>query len=277
MFSLIFKHICAILTVWKAVINLNNRHLDSNSDIRLLKNVECFDHLHFNMEICIVLNGKLKVKRENDEFCLTGGMCVIIMPYEIHSYKSLGKTETIIIECNSMLAGELSNRSGFENTGFKLSEATLCFIKSKYLEKKSSDIFIKSIIYPVISDFFESPDKKEALQIHSEIYRKAIDYIAKNYSESINLKTAAEEIGCSYVYLSRIFSKTTKISFTAYLNRYRIIKSLTELKGTDKTVTEIAYSCGFETLRSYNREFKKCLNTTPKEYRLFGYKHYFES
>ena len=259
------------------MIQLNNGYFDSNFEIRLLKNVECYDHLHFNMEICIVLDGKLKVKRENDEFYLTGGMCAIIMPYEIHSYKSLQSTETIIIEFNSMLVGELANRNGFENTVFLLSKATLCFVRDKYLEKKCSDIFIKSIIYPVISDFFESAGKNEALPIHSEIFKKAIDYIAENYGESINLKTAAAEIGCSYVYLSRIFSKTTKISFTAYLNRFRIMKSLTVLKSTNKTITEIAYSCGFETLRSYNREFKKCLNTTPKEYRLFGYNHYFES
>lgn len=261
----------------KPVIKIKDFALNPNTNIRLLKNVECYEHLHFNAEICVVLSGSLKVGRENEEFMLSYGMCAIIMPYEMHSYKSEGKTETVIIEFSTAMFDEIKDRSGFCSAAFCLSEASLDYIRAKYTAENHTDIYLKAIIYPILNDFFESVAESKISPVHSEIYRKALDYIAKNFSENINLKTAAEKIGCSYVYLSRVFSQTIGIPFTAFLNRHRVINSFELLKNTDRTITEIAYSCGFGTLRSYNREFKKCLNITPKEYRIYGYNQYYES
>lgn len=241
------------------------------SNIRLLHNVECFEHLHFNMEICIVTKGQLKVKRETKEYLLNKGMCIFIMPYEIHSYVSLDKTETIIIEVSTVLFDELNNRGGFAAGAFSLKDETLNYVKNKIKYKNESEIFLKALVYPIADDFFNSCTLPEVSAVHSQIYLAAIEYIAKNCGDDINLKTAAASIGCSYVYLSRVFSKNVGISFTAYLNRYRITRSLTDLKYSNMLITEIAYSCGFGNLRSYNREFKKCLNMTPKQYRKHGY------
>ena len=203
------------------MIKIKDYALNPNTNIRLLKNVECYEHLHFNAEICVVLSGSLKVGRENDEFTLTCGMCAIIMPYEMHSYKSEGKTETIIIEFSAAMFSEIKDRSGFCSAAFRLSEASVDYIRAKYTDENHTDIYIKAITYPILNDFFESVAESKISPVHSEIYRKALDYIAKNFSENINLKTAAAEIGCSYVYLCHVFSQTIGIPFTAFLNRYQ--------------------------------------------------------
>lgn len=245
-------------------------------DIRILKNVECYDHLHFHMEIAIVTKGQLHAIRETESLVIDEVMAVLIMPYELHNYKSCGETETIIIEFNPMLFDELKDRGSLKSSVFKLTDSTLKYVKDKLFSANHSEIFIKSLIYPIINDLFTSKDAEVAFPVCSEICSAALKYIDENYTENINLKTAAKSVGCSYVYLSRIFSDNTGISFTSYLNRYRIMKSLKALTKTDMTISEIAYSCGFDTLRSYNREFKKCLNTTPKNYRAYGYSYYAE-
>ncbi len=278
---MIFYKSYDILFEKKRVIKINSGKTEGKlnkgvSNVRVLHNVECYEHMHFNVEICIVTKGRLMVTRESEKFFLDEGMCIFIMPYEIHSYKSIGNNQTIIIEVSTLLFDELRDRIGFAASAFNIKKSTLEYVKNKPEYKRDSEIFWKSLVYPIINDFFDECSMTEVSALHSRIYLAAIEYIAQNYKEDINLKTAAESIGYSYVYLSRIFSKNVGISFTAYLNRYRVMQSLKMLKEGNMLVTEIAYSCGFGNLRSYNREFKKCLNMTPKEYRIYGNVYYFE-
>lgn len=235
--------------------------------IQHLHNVKCYDHLHYQTELAFVLVGKLTIKHEMSEVVLNANEGMFIMPYEIHGYKSEEGTEAVIINFNRLMIDELANRNGFGGVPFGISAGTISYVKSMLSEKRESIVFLKSIIYSVLVDFFEEYKYVETALRGGEIYHAALDFIDNNFGDDINLKTAAEHIGCSYVHLSRIFSKSTGISFTSYLNRYRIVSSVADLRLTDLNITEIAYKNGFGTLRSYNREFKRIFNMTPGEYR----------
>ncbi|MBP8313173.1 helix-turn-helix domain-containing protein, partial [Clostridium neonatale] len=39
------------------------------------------------------------------------------------------------------------------------------------------------------------------------------------------------------------------------------------LKNTDLSITDISFSCGYSSIRSFNRNFLKIVNTTPKNYK----------
>ena len=57
------------------------------------------------------------------------------------------------------------------------------------------------------------------------------------------------------------------MNFTDYVNHYRIQLAREYLSETDKNITEIADLCGFDTIRNFNRIFKKECEMTPGEYR----------
>ena len=40
------------------------------------------------------------------------------------------------------------------------------------------------------------------------------------------------------------------------------------LKGTDRTITDIAFDCGFSDSNYFTRCFRKTMEMTPKQYRL---------
>lgn len=240
--------------------------------IQHLIGVRCYTHLHHLAEITIVIRGSLTITFEKSETVLKAGQAMLIMPYSMHGYKSDdGDSEIIIIEFERLMFNELAGAVGFQRICFETSHTAIDYILSVLDNENRSSVHLKSIIYPLIFDMRSEIFEKDSAAQNGEIYQAALKYIDEHFDEKINLKTAAEQIGCSYVHLSRIFSKSTGISFTAYLNRFRIVKSVYDLLYTELGITEIAYRNGFETLRSYNREFKKNFGISPGEYR--GKKH----
>lgn len=67
--------------------------------------------------------------------------------------------------------------------------------------------------------------------------------------------------------LSRAFTDSIGVRFTDFVNNVRIERSKTLLIGTKDTVIEIAFSCGFGSVRSFNRLFSAIVGCTPTDYR----------
>ena len=245
---------------------------NDNFSIRVLHNVECYEHIHLNAEISFCIKGRLKVKIENEDFALKEGYGVLIMPYKIHSYKSDKDTDSCIIEFDSTGIDELRN-IGFNDTViFSLSDELRKYIVS---EKKQSSVYSKAILYPILNSCFGSIEKRQILSKQESLIQKVFLYVRNHYKEKISLVQTAKEIGYNPSYVSRVFSENAGIGFREFINRYRIIKSVSYIKRGDLTITQIALECGFDNLRTYNREFKKYFKITPSEYLKNGYNYYF--
>ena len=52
-----------------------------------------------------------------------------------------------------------------------------------------------------------------------------------------------------------------------YLNSYRIEKAAAKLLSTDESVTDIAYSCGFNDLSYFIKVFRDFKGISPKQFR----------
>ena len=57
------------------------------------------------------------------------------------------------------------------------------------------------------------------------------------------------------------------MSFTHFVNMYRLETAIELLENTDGDITDIALGSGFQSVRNFNDYFKKSLNMTPSEYR----------
>ena len=75
-----------------------------------------------------------------------------------------------------------------------------------------------------------------------------------------------DSIKYDYAYISKFFKKNIGISFNEYVNRRRVSEACYLLKTTDKSVLEIGMECGYDSLRSFNRNFRLYLNMSPREF-----------
>lgn len=64
-----------------------------------------------------------------------------------------------------------------------------------------------------------------------------------------------------------MMSSKLNMGFNDYVNSLRVSNACKYLRKTDKSITEISNIVGFNTLRTFNRAFRKQLGITPSEYR----------
>lgn len=100
-----------------------------------------------------------------------------------------------------------------------------------------------------------------------ERMQKAIEYIHANYGGQISLSDIASSVYMSREYFAHVFKECTNMSPFTYLNGYRISRAMELLGETDKSVTEIATSCGFNNISYFNRRFSELVKCTPTEFR----------
>jgi AraC-like DNA-binding protein len=96
---------------------------------------------------------------------------------------------------------------------------------------------------------------------------KAISYIESNYSDDITLGDLARHLNISNSHLSRLFHRVTGMTFKEYLNHIRIEKAENQICFTNKKIIDIAFECGYNNLRTFNREFLSVKNKRPSNLR----------
>lgn len=96
---------------------------------------------------------------------------------------------------------------------------------------------------------------------------KAIFYMKEHLEENLSTSAVAEHIGCSRSYFCIIFKRLSGLSFGDYLQQIRIERAKELLRTTSASVTEIAFSSGYNDIYYFNRVFRKAVNCSPVEYR----------
>lgn len=97
--------------------------------------------------------------------------------------------------------------------------------------------------------------------------RKALKFIANNYSEQITLNIVANHVKLSPNYFSTLFHKIVGMSFREHLCRVRIEESKRLLLSTEYSITDIAIAMGFPDQSYYCKVFKNITGVTPGKYR----------
>lgn len=92
-------------------------------------------------------------------------------------------------------------------------------------------------------------------------------FIEERIAEPLYLKQVARHAGMSEVSLSRYFRSRTGKTFPAYLNELRVARVCRLLVETDATVTEIALSCGFDSMANFDHQFHRLHGCSPTAYR----------
>jgi AraC-like DNA-binding protein/uncharacterized RmlC-like cupin family protein len=92
-------------------------------------------------------------------------------------------------------------------------------------------------------------------------------YIQNKYADKITLKDMADLIHVTESNFCKFFKKATGKTFSDYLNEIRIHEACRLLLQSEKTINQIAFACGFETLSYFNRVFLKKIKKTPSTYR----------
>lgn len=125
----------------------------------------------------------------------------------------------------------------------------------------------------------ELSERKDAIILASEWYKprkdasysriqKVHEYIMSHYKEDISQEQVAKLVNMSPSVFSHFFKKSTKKTFSDYLNYIRIAYACKLLLETDQTIAQICFESGYDSLSNFNKQFRNRMNISPKQYRV---------
>ena len=261
-----------------------------NVSINKSNSLEFLAHWHVDIEIIYVCAGSLRVGINNESRILTKGELAICSSGDIHYYDSVGmESSSIMLIFNPELIGykggwpeegqftcpfinsELNIQSGKST---KISSRILkllnCICEEIDQENQYYDFFVTSMIYelcgillryfPASSLDIKMDNRKLPL---IKAMKKTINYIENNYSEDITLEVVARKANLSMFYFSRIFKDISGMNYKTYLNLVRFNKAEIMIKTSNKSITDIAFECGFVSIRTFNRVYKGIKGDVP--------------
>lgn len=188
-------------------------------------------------------------------------------------------SENIALELFAALSLESKCRDESGNLVLIIEKTPAPVLEEKIAEYKkciSKIIPVKSAVEAISGNKPETiaGAYQEALAKNSEntgmssMMKSVIDLIAKNYSrEDFSLQEAADTIGLSVAYLSRIFRKEAGCTFVDYLTNLRMRKASILLQDDSVKIYEVAEKVGYSSQQYFSLVFKKKLGVNPIDYK----------
>ena len=101
-----------------------------------------------------------------------------------------------------------------------------------------------------------------------DVIDEVTDYIEAHYAEhGLSLQDIGRHVHMNPIYLSVLFKKKKKITFTGFLLQIRMTKAMEMLRATDMKTYEVAERTGYSSPEYFGACFKKYTGSSPLEFR----------
>jgi AraC-like DNA-binding protein len=139
-------------------------------------------------------------------------------------------------------------------------------------ECKHKDLHWQELVVEYVENFlavlFRAAEGHVSAVESTDILVKEItDYLERKYMEKISLGDMAKRLNMSSFALSKKFKQQVGTGFREYLIHRRIVAAQKMLEETDLKVATIATRVGFDSLTTFNRDFRILNGVTPAVYR----------
>lgn len=148
----------------------------------------------------------------------------------------------------------------------------------------SSEDFVITALRADAWDFFKEPAQRndiadsvrQALQYQhagdwgdgdgNPIWR-ALHYVNEHLAEHITLAETAKKCGMSLSCFQRSFKREVGMTFCKYVNMLRIAKARQLLHNNHRSMSDVAFACGYTNQYHFTRTFKKLMKAPPRSFR----------
>lgn len=107
----------------------------------------------------------------------------------------------------------------------------------------------------------------EKKMVHRMSVSRSIEFLNDHYGEKISVEDLAHVANCSASHFSRIFKEETTLSPSDYLMQLRLDYAKRMLRGNEKSITQIALDCGFNSSSYFYQCFFRAYNISPTDFR----------
>ncbi len=246
-------------------------------------------HIHPEYEIVFVRNGNGIVQVASSTETYENGLLILLGPNVPHmpfgNNDSEDNVEVVIQFSERFITEKLQHFPEFSTMFDFIKKLPKACIFSKETKEKLSGSFLKfssqssaekllNFMHILYHLSISSGNKWIATSSHypeiDEIslprIRKVFEYVNKNYSQTIQSKTIATQLGLTTNSFCRMFKSATNRSFIGFLNEFRIKKAQEYFDNKNTSVSEVLYKCGFNDPSYFCKQFRKHTGVSPSTY-----------
>lgn len=237
----------------------------------------CHLHLHRQVELSYITDGEQTFTIDGTDYHLTAGDLVIVFPNQLHRLDTpvYAKAITSIFDPNlTEDYTRLLTAFHFDSCVFhkdELDTSTLAALNelaktgiSKSYKMHAVPFAEKGWLTVVLGDlFYKHPlqprkEKLDLLQI-----RRLSAYMREHLSDISDTDTKCRELGISRHYLTHTLKQEIYVNHTTFLTLLRLEHADELLFNSNLRLIDIALECGFGTVQTFTRNYKKAAGITP--------------
>jgi AraC family transcriptional regulator len=222
-------------------------------------------HYHENSHLSFVLRGGGIEKRKSSEYERLAGQIMFFHAGEPHQcINKLFPARNVNLEIDSVfLSDNQVTESNISASVLKNPNAKFIMLKV-YKELLAADDFSRASIKLLLLNLIcgvreEAKGEPPWVGIIRELMND-------RWNEPLSLKDLSRAAGVHPVTISRFFPRYFSCTFGEYMRRLKIEKSLPMIKCAPRSLTEIAYECGFYDQSHFTRTFKNLTGFLPNSY-----------
>ena len=255
-------------------------------------NCAASSHWHDDVELCVVLSGKMSYNVNGTVYILGEGEGAFVNSRQFHSNFSPDKSECkylcvlfhpILLCANKHLerayVAPLIGNNAFTHVILSpdvqwMAELlkdikrvySLCAVGEKDLYLSLQSIFFR--IWSILYNHMPQPtEQSERATTKLSMLRDMIGHIQKHHHERITLAEIAAAANICQSSCCIIFNDYVHQTPIQYLIGYRLNRSAELLKDTSMSITEIALATGFAGTSYFSETFRKHFGIAPTAYR----------
>lgn len=207
----------------------------------------------------------MDVQVNEDVFSLVEGQGILVLPGQIHCIRTRGKSRNYLCIFDRSHVPKFARVS----EGVEFCKPVFDFPGGGFIDgfadSATNEFLLKSFLY-LVCGLAVAGGTKSTKQDRLLI-GKIAEYIADHFHEPLTLKQLSKDLGYNYNYLSCYFNGNMSTGFSKFLNEHRVNYAKRLLRKTDASISEVAFDCGFSSIRSFNRAFIQAVRVAPREYR----------
>lgn len=238
-------------------------------------------HKHNFFEIGICKKGTGLFLIENKIYSYKPGDIILIDRNLYHRAQSNDKDEDLWAFCyinfEKWTGKSISSNSHIVTNKF-IDKELYSIINITINEFQNKNDYFENVIDGLIISIFHSikrrMDNSNIINLDLQLppkldlrINKAITLMLKNEYFSYSIRKIAAECNLSTSHFRQLFKKQIGYSPKEYQTQIRIKKAMSLLLTNNDKMINIAYTCGFESLTSFNRQFKNQTGTTPLQWK----------
>lgn len=246
-------------------------------------------HFHTHCEIMYVLDGEVDVMVDGVTYKAIRDEAIFIAPHQIHSFKSSHMISIFILFIELATFNDYAERMAESLPAspivhlelpeevetvravlhylWDLFQSPHAHVSQRPRLKPERVLTARSMVKAAIAIFMDHIEWVKKQSVTPDIMRQILEYCAEHYKTDISIQSVADALDVSPHAVTRIFTANFHQNFRKYINSLRIDEAAHKLISSADSITQIAFSVGFDTLRTFNRAFLAERNVTPSEYR----------